>query len=58
MKAAVTALQGKVMPQMISVPIPMATHPNFKAGENYFPMAMPISIMQENPWRIGSHWDW
>jgi ribose transport system substrate-binding protein len=37
MKAAVTALQGKVMPQMISVPIPMASHPNFKAGENYFP---------------------
>ena len=37
MKAAVSALQGKVMPQMISVPIPMATHPNFKAGENYFP---------------------
>jgi ribose transport system substrate-binding protein len=37
MKAAVTALQGKVMPQMISVPIPTATHPNFKAGENFFP---------------------
>jgi ribose transport system substrate-binding protein len=37
MKAAVSALQGKVMPQMISVPIPTATHPNFKAGENYFP---------------------
>jgi ribose transport system substrate-binding protein len=37
MKAAVAALQGKVMPQMISVPIPTATHPNFKAGENFFP---------------------
>ena len=37
MKAAVAALQGKVMPQMISVPIPQATHPNFKAGENYYP---------------------
>jgi ribose transport system substrate-binding protein len=37
MKAAVTALQGKVMPQMISVPIPKATHPDFKAGVNYFP---------------------
>ena len=37
MKAAVTALQGKVLPQMISVPIPTAVHPNFKAGENYFP---------------------
>ncbi|MDB5894424.1 MAG: ribose transporter substrate-binding protein [Rhodoferax sp.] len=37
MKAAVAALQGKVMPQMISVPIPQATHPNFKAGENFYP---------------------
>jgi ribose transport system substrate-binding protein len=37
MKAAVTALQGKVMPQMISVPIPMASHPDFKAGVNYYP---------------------
>lgn len=37
MKAAVAALQGKVMPQLISVPIPSATHPNFKAGENYYP---------------------
>lgn len=37
MKAALSALEGKVMPQMISVPIPMASHPNFKAGENYFP---------------------
>lgn len=37
MKAAVAALQGKVMPQLISVPIPQASHPNFKAGENYYP---------------------
>ena len=37
MKAAVTALQGKVLPQLIAVPIPQASHPNFKAGENYFP---------------------
>lgn len=37
MKAAVAALQGKVMPQMISVPIPQASHPNFKAGENFYP---------------------
>jgi ribose transport system substrate-binding protein len=37
MKAAVAALQGKVMPQMISVPIPMALHPDFKAGDNYYP---------------------
>ena len=37
MKAAVAALQGKVMPQMISVPIPQTLHPNFKAGVNFFP---------------------
>jgi ribose transport system substrate-binding protein len=37
MKAAVAALQGKVMPQMISVPIPQASHPDFKAGVNFFP---------------------
>ncbi len=37
MKAAVAALQGKVMPQMISVPIPQTSSPDFKAGENYFP---------------------
>jgi ribose transport system substrate-binding protein len=37
MKAAVTALQGKKMPQLISVPIPTASHPDFKAGVNYFP---------------------
>ena len=37
MKAAVTALQGKVMPQMISVPIPAASHPDFKPGVNYYP---------------------
>ena len=37
MKAAVAALQGKVMPQLISVPIPQTQHPDFKAGANYFP---------------------
>ena len=37
MKAAVTALQGKVLPQLISVPIPTATHPNIKAGVDFFP---------------------
>jgi ribose transport system substrate-binding protein len=37
MKAAVAALQGKVMPQLISVPIPTVSHPNFKAGDNFFP---------------------
>jgi ribose transport system substrate-binding protein len=37
MKAAVAALQGKVMPQMISVPIPQVKHPDFKAGVNFHP---------------------
>lgn len=37
MKAAVAALQGKVMPQMISVPIPQTRHPDFKAGVNFYP---------------------
>ena len=37
MKAAVAALQGKVMPQMISVPIPQTSSPDFKPGETYFP---------------------
>lgn len=37
MKAAVAALQGKVMPQLISVPIPKTLHPDFKAEVNYFP---------------------
>ena len=36
-KAALEALQGKVMPQMISVPIPSTSDPDFKAGANYFP---------------------
>jgi len=36
MKAAVTALQGNIMPQMISVPIPLAEQPNFKDGTNYY----------------------
>lgn len=36
-KAAIAALQGKVMPQLISVPIPSARHPHFEAGVNYFP---------------------
>ncbi len=37
MKAAIEALQGKVLPQMIAVPIPYVEHPNFKAGQNYYP---------------------
>ena len=35
-KAAVTALQGQPMPQMISVPIPLAEEPNFKDGVNFY----------------------
>lgn len=36
-KTAITALQGEVLPQYVSVPIPLVEHPDFKAGENYFP---------------------
>ncbi len=36
-KAAIRALQGDVLPQYISVPIPYVEHPNFKANENYYP---------------------
>jgi len=37
MKAAISALQGNVMPQLISIPIPVATYKTLKAGDNYFP---------------------
>src|SRR5690606_25486826 len=36
-KAAITALQGEVLPQYVSVPVPLVEHPDFKAGENYYP---------------------
>jgi ribose transport system substrate-binding protein len=36
LKAAVEGLQGKIMPQKISVPIPAADHTTLKDGENYF----------------------
>jgi ribose transport system substrate-binding protein len=36
-KAAISALQGNVMPQLISIPIPVATYKTLKAGENYWP---------------------
>jgi ribose transport system substrate-binding protein len=36
-KAAIHALKGEPMPQYISVPIPYAEDPNWKAGENYYP---------------------
>src|SRR3546814_13776825 len=37
-KAAITALQGEVLPQYVSAPIPLVEHPDFKAGENYYPV--------------------
>lgn len=36
MKAAVSALEGNVMPQLISVPLPVATYDELKDGENYW----------------------
>lgn len=37
MKAALAALDGEAMPQLISVPIPYATWDQLKAGENFWP---------------------
>lgn len=36
-KAAINALEGNVVPQFISVPIPYVEDPNFKPGANYYP---------------------
>ena len=36
-KAAISALQGNVMPQLISIPIPVATYKDLKPGVNYWP---------------------
>jgi ribose transport system substrate-binding protein len=36
MKAAIEGLQGRVLPQKISVPIPAADHTTLKDGENYY----------------------
>jgi ribose transport system substrate-binding protein len=36
MKAAIEGLQGKVLPQKISVPIPAADHTSLKDGDNYY----------------------
>lgn len=35
-KAALAALQGNVLPQKVSVPIPAADHTTLKDGENYY----------------------
>ena len=36
-KTAIHALQGEVLPQYVSVPIPLVEHPDFEAGVNYYP---------------------
>ena len=36
MKAAISALEGNPMPQLISVPLPVATDADLKDGENYW----------------------
>ncbi|MBV9538914.1 MAG: hypothetical protein JOY70_08300, partial [Acidisphaera sp.] len=36
-KAAISALKGNPMPQLISIPIPVADFTDLKAGVNYFP---------------------
>ncbi|APH71296.1 sugar ABC transporter substrate-binding protein [Aquibium oceanicum] len=36
MKAAISALEGNVMPQLISVPLPVATYKDLKDGENFW----------------------
>ncbi|MEO8531437.1 MAG: sugar ABC transporter substrate-binding protein [Deltaproteobacteria bacterium] len=36
MKAAISALEGNVMPQLISVPLPVATYKDLKDGQNYW----------------------
>ncbi len=36
MKAAVSALEGNVMPQLISVPLPVATHDELEDGKNFW----------------------
>ena len=37
MKTAIMALKGETLPQYTAVPIPITEHPDFKAGENYYP---------------------
>jgi ribose transport system substrate-binding protein len=36
-KTAIQALQGDVLPQYVSVPIPLVEHPDFEADVNYYP---------------------
>ncbi len=37
MKAAISALQGNVMPQLISIPIPVVDYTTLKPGTNFWP---------------------
>jgi ribose transport system substrate-binding protein len=36
MKAAISALEGNAMPQLISVPLPVADYKTLKDGENFW----------------------
>lgn len=36
-KTAIDALEGKVLPQEIKLPLAIVEHPDFKEGENYYP---------------------
>ena len=36
-KTAIAALEGQVVPQSIKLPLAIVEHPDFKAGENYYP---------------------
>ncbi len=37
MKAAISALKGETMPQMVSIPIPVVDYKTLKDGENFWP---------------------
>jgi ribose transport system substrate-binding protein len=36
-KTAIAALEGKVIPQEIKLPLAVASYPDMKAGQDYFP---------------------
>ena len=36
-KTAIAALEGKVIPQSIKLPLAVASYPDMKAGQDYFP---------------------
>jgi len=37
MKNAIEALEGKVVPQSVKLPLAIVEDPNFKAGQDFFP---------------------